>query len=108
MALIEKKVIGWCDISSFHRETMVHSGVLGLGVIAPYRHQGIGRALLERTLTQARTQGFTRIELTVRQSNQRAIALYKKIGFVIEGLHRKAVRINGQYENQLSMALLYD
>jgi RimJ/RimL family protein N-acetyltransferase len=49
---------------------------------------------------------FTRIELTVREANINAIALYKNFGFETEGLHRKAVRIEGRYENTLSMAFV--
>lgn len=36
----------------------------------------------------------------------RAIELYKNLGFVIEGLHRNSIRIDGHYENYISMALL--
>ena len=38
--------------------------------------------------------------------NANAIGLYKSLSFEIEGLHRKAVCIEGQYENLHSMALL--
>jgi ribosomal protein S18 acetylase RimI-like enzyme len=44
--------------------------------------------------------------LTVRERNVNAIALYKSLGFEVEGLHRNAVRIEGQYENLYSMALV--
>jgi diamine N-acetyltransferase len=49
-----------------------------------------------------------RIYLTVLEKNTRAIALYKKLGFVQEGLHEQALFKNGHYENLVSMALLSD
>ncbi len=35
-----------------------------------------------------------------------AIALYKNVGFRAEGLQRNAVRIDGRYENVISMAFV--
>ncbi len=108
IALVEGKVVGWCDITSLHRHAFAHTGSLGIGVLGPYREQGIGLALIRAALDQAKEIGLTRIELTVREKNKRAIALYEKEGFLIEGLHRNAVRIDTKYENQISMALLYE
>ena len=90
------------------RPVFNHAWVLGMGVIGLYRGQGIGKSLLNSALAKAKQKGLTRIELTVRESNKAAIALYKKFGFAIEGLHRNAVCINGKYENHISMALLFD
>lgn len=108
VAIEQEHVIGWCDISPLDRPVFAHSGSLGLGVIQPYRGQGIGHALISEALKQAKAQGLTRIELTVREQNKAAIALYEKHGFVIEGVHKNAVRIDGQYENHIFMALLFE
>jgi len=108
VALVDGMVVGWCDISSLHRPVFAHAGSLGIGVIDGYRGMGIGEALMRAALQKAKTNGLTRIELTVRENNNRAIALYEKLGFVTEGLHRNAVRINGRYENHLSMGLIWD
>jgi ribosomal protein S18 acetylase RimI-like enzyme len=108
IAVIENKVVGWCDITSLNRPILAHAGELGIGVLAAYRGKGIGEALMRAAIEKAKAKGLTRIELTVREYNQPAIALYKKIGFQQEGLHRNAVRIDHVYENYLSMALLFD
>lgn len=101
------QVVGWCDITSLNRPAFEHSGALGIGVIKAYRGQGLGKALMQAALKLAQTKGLTRIELTVRENNHPAIKLYQSLGFVTEGLHKNAVRIDGQYENQLFMALLF-
>ena len=41
------------------------------------------------------------------EDNKNAIALYKKIGFEIEGLMRDAMKVDGVYENTYLMALLF-
>jgi ribosomal protein S18 acetylase RimI-like enzyme len=108
IATLNNKVIGWCDISSLHRHVHAHVGSLGIGVLASYRGKGIGRALMMSALKAAQAKGLTRVELTVRENNKNAIALYKKLGFKAEGYHPKAIKINGIYENQMSMALLFE
>lgn len=108
VAIDEGKVIGWCDISALDRPVFAHIGALGIGILAPYRGQGVGAALLKEALERAKAKGLTRIELTVREQNTTAINLYKKFGFVIEGTHKNAVRIDDHYENHLFMALLFE
>ncbi|MFJ1267921.1 N-acetyltransferase family protein [Legionella lytica] len=108
IALSEGRVIGWCDISSLDRPVFAHVGSLGIGVLAAYRGQGIGKKLMHAAIQQAEQKGLTRIELTVREENLPAIAMYEQFGFVKEGVHKNAVRIEGTYENHIFMALLFD
>jgi RimJ/RimL family protein N-acetyltransferase len=108
IALIDDQPAGWCDVMGNPRETLRHSGVLGMGVVREYRRRGIGAALMQRTLADASAKGFTRIELTVRVDNQPAKRLYEKFGFVVEGLCRRHMRVRGEYHDSYLMALLYD
>ncbi len=108
VALMRKQVIGWCDVQPYDRPTMAHAGILGVGVEARYRGRGIGTALIAAVIERAKAAGLTRVELTVREGNQRAAALYEKLGFVREGLKRNAVRVDGQYENLIAMAMLLE
>jgi hypothetical protein len=48
-----------------------------------------------------------RVELSVRENNASAIALYNRVGFEIEGLQRNATRVDGAYENMVLMAILF-
>lgn len=108
VAIKDDQIIGWCDITSLDRPVFAHIGSLGIGVLAPYRGQGIGKQLMKTAIDHARLKGLTRIELTVREKNTRAIALYKQMGFVIEGTHKNGVCIDGVYENHIFMALLFE
>jgi ribosomal protein S18 acetylase RimI-like enzyme len=76
-------------------------------VIAEFRGQGIGNALLRSVLESAKARGLTRIELTVREKNLPALTLYRKVGFRVEGIKHKGVRLDGEYENLIFMALLF-
>lgn len=108
IAVIDQKIIGWCDISPLNRPVFAHIGSLGIGVLAPYRGLGIGKALMKIALQKAKEKGLTRIELTVREKNLSAIALYEQFGFEKEGVHKNGVCIDGNYENHIFMALLFE
>ena len=107
-AFAGEKLVGWCDVVEKPRTLLAHSGVLGLGVVAGRRGQGIGAALMQRTLQDAKARGFKRIELTVRADNERAKKLYEKVGFEVEGLCRRHMRLRGRYYDSYLMALLFD
>lgn len=99
-------VVGWADALPKTRPAQAHSAILGMGLLPLFRGQGIGALLLRATLDAAAAKGLHRIELTVRESNLNAIALYKRFGFALEGMHKDAVCIDGRYENALCMARL--
>ena len=107
VAMDNKKVIGWCDIVGSNRHACKHLGTLGIGIIKAYRGQGIGYQLINKALVLAKDKGLTRIELTVREDNKRAMELYQKLGFACEGKHINSLLIDGQYHNVISMALLF-
>ena len=107
VAVTAGEVVGWCDVTPKERPIYAHGGVLGMGLLPPFRGWGIGGSLVRSVLAAARTAGLHRVELTVRETNTSAIALYRKVGFAVEGLHRDAVQIDGIYENVISMALLF-
>ncbi len=46
-----------------------------------YRRKGIGKALLEHVIAQARAEGALRVMLLTDRDNERAQALYRKMGF---------------------------
>ena len=55
----------------------------GLCVDTPCRSMGLGSALLEAICTEAKTRGYHAVRLDVIDTNWRAIALYKRLGFQI-------------------------
>ncbi len=51
-------------------------------VLSEYRSSGLGEALLSATTNNLRQRNFRSISLTVTEANSRAVALYKRIGYV--------------------------
>ena len=95
VAVTAGEVVGWCDMTPKERPIYAHGGVLGMGLLPQFRGQGIGTKLIWSVLAAARRSGMHRVELTVREMNTGAIALYRKAGFAVEVLQRDAVRIDG-------------
>ena len=75
LACVETAVVGW--ISGDTDETGCVE--LGMGVLDAFRGQGIGSALMEVIVGWAGAQPLT---LRVFPHNERALALYRKFGFV--------------------------
>lgn len=100
------QVVGWCDMYRIPYEGQGHVGRLGMGIRVDYREQGIGTVLMERVLRNALLAGLERVELEVFSANQRAINLYKKFGFEVEGTRRRARKINGVYDDVIMMGKL--
>ncbi len=62
------------------RTVSPHCATLGMGLLPNYRGQGIGRKLMQRVRSMHLSPSFTRIELTVRETNVSAvIALYQEL-----------------------------
>ena len=57
----------------------------GICVEALARSQGLGSALLEAVCAEARKRGYAEVRLDVIDTNWRAIALYKRLGFEVRG-----------------------
>ena len=108
IAVVGDKIVGWCDIASFNRPAFAHSGVLRMGIVRDYRGIGLGKKLMQIVLDKGREMGLTRVELDVREDNETAIEMYKKFGFVVEGVKRNACKTEGIYSNVMTMGLLFD
>jgi len=106
VALVDGRVVGWCDIQSTFGQARAHVGILGIGLLPDARGHGIGTRLLQSAIATAWSRGLTRIELTVRDDNTTARALYERLGFEHEGIQRRSMRVDGHYYDCFAMALL--
>jgi L-phenylalanine/L-methionine N-acetyltransferase len=81
-----------------------HIGALGMAVTLNVRGCGIGTALITKVIEEATSVGLNRLELTVHSENLAALALYKKVGFAIEGTQQSGWCLRGKYSDVYSMA----
>jgi RimJ/RimL family protein N-acetyltransferase len=68
---------------------------------------GLGTAMLTKLIELAKKERLHRIGLSVIVDNKRAINLYRKFGFKIEGVMKDAYfGEDGKYHDELVMGLL--
>jgi len=91
-----------CDRARRPRER--HLCEFGVTVARAYRGIGVGRALLETLEVWAAEQGVEKIMLRVFDTNDRARALYEKMGYAFEGTERRAVKFPDEYIDAIRMA----
>ena len=101
-----QKVVGMLGLHLNDRRR-IHVGSIGMFVHDDYQNQGIGSRLMEAMLDLADNWlNLKRIELTVFTDNERAIHMYQKYSFVIEGTHKQYAMREGVYVDAHSMARL--
>ena len=100
----DNKIIGFCALVGGVQNRVKHVASLVMGVQKSHWGKGVGSALISLAIEKASQIGITRFELTVHVSNEPAIVLYKKFGFVIEGEKNSSIKLNGVLVNEYSMA----
>jgi RimJ/RimL family protein N-acetyltransferase len=75
-------VVGWAIARRHQARGPVAQ--LGIAIAAPWRRKGVGTAVLDAVICEARRSGIHSIQLTVLKANKAAIALYSKFGFARE------------------------
>ena len=80
---------------------------VGMMVRADQQRRGLGRALLDAALAEARrADGLVLLTLSVTADNQAAIRLYERFGFVRCGSLPRAIRVDGGYHAKDQMVRL--
>jgi len=83
-----------------------HSAYIVIGIVKDYRGQGVGRKLFKELEQWASKHNIQRLELTVVTRNEAGLALYKKIGFEIEGTKKHSLFIDGEFVDEFYMSKL--
>ena len=87
-------------------ESNRHVGVLRAIAVAPaQRGTSLAQELMRAAIAAARERGMRKLCLTVLGSNPRAIAFYKRHGFVVEGTLRDEFLLRDVYVDDVLMAL---
>lgn len=74
--------LGAITVKPNDAEQPVRGWRIGIGVAPSARGQGVGQRLIECSLDFARQAGAEYVSLLVDPANTRAIALYRRVGFV--------------------------
>ena len=103
---IENKIVGICSIEGVNKIRIKHRVDLAITVLKNYWGNKIGEKLIDYAIEYCKSNSIKKIELTVRIDNERALKLYKKFGFEIEGEIKKFIYFGGNYYNCYFMGLL--
>ena len=103
---IENKIVGMCSIEGINKIRIKHRVDLAITVLKNYWGNKIGEKLIDYAIEYCKSNCIKKIELTVRIDNKRALKLYKKFGFEIEGEIKNFIYLNGNYYNCYCMGLL--
>lgn len=101
------------DAGMFKLVPMKHrnSHIIYLGGVAidpACRGRGLGEIMLQEVIAEVKQMGYKRMELTVATANTRAVTLYEKCGFTIEGLLKDYTFLTSEdrYIDEYVLALL--
>ncbi|WP_019376650.1 GNAT family N-acetyltransferase [Virgibacillus halodenitrificans] len=89
------QVVGWIVFMSQNRIRLSHTGSFGMMIEKNFRNMGIGKLLINGILDWAEVNPcIEKVSLGVFSTNKRAIALYKKMGFIEEGRKVREFKIS--------------
>ncbi|MCM3609825.1 GNAT family N-acetyltransferase [Planococcus sp. MERTA32b] len=89
VAEAEGRIVGFsrCEGNSLKRTA--HQVEFGVGVLQAYWGYGIGKNLLKESIDWADSNHVRKMTLKVLEINKKAILLYEKCGFEVEGILRE-------------------
>jgi putative acetyltransferase len=107
VAVVDGKVVGQMGVHTSDKPRRKHVATLALAVCSSVQGKGVGHALMNAGVELCDNWlNIRKIELQVYIDNERAIALYKRHGFEIEGELKAYGFKAGKYVNAYSMGRL--
>lgn len=101
VAVVDGVVAGTAGIEAVGAKyKLKHRAELGIAILKEYWGLGLGKALMEACIECAKEAGYTQLELNAVAENERAVTLYKKMGFVEYGRNPRGFnsRVSGYQE----------
>jgi RimJ/RimL family protein N-acetyltransferase len=63
--------------------------------------------MMQEVIAWSLAAGLKRLELTVHTTNLRAVSVYLRHGFLVEGMHRSSLLVDGKYVDEYFMSLIH-
>jgi len=106
VAEYEGKIIGNIDLTGSRRKIMEHTAVIGMGMLHEWQNIGLDTALLSAIIEWAKNNSILElIWLQVYTENESGLNLYKKMGFVENGIIQNFFKQDHNYFHNLTMTL---
>lgn len=98
------KLVGFLSGDRGFAKRVSHSCYIVIGILKDFAHKGLGTMLFIEMEKWAQSNNVLRLELTVMTHNTAAINLYKKMGFKVEGVKEKSLKIVDKYIDEYYMS----
>ncbi len=103
------RIVGHAQIYKNPHPRRKRTGGLIIYLHQDFHNVGLGTYMLEQLLELARKEKMHRLTLGVVADNKRAIHVYEKLGFQIEGIMKDAYfGADNRYHDELIMGLILD
>lgn len=104
-AFVDNVVIGDLGITQIRNHMKYsHRAYMGISIQKQYCNMGLGSAMIEYAVKQAKANGFEQLELGVFEDNTEAIHIYEKFGFQKYGVQPRAFKLkDGTYRDEIIM-----
>jgi RimJ/RimL family protein N-acetyltransferase len=107
IAEYENQIVGSIDLTGGRRNRIRHTSLIGIGMLAAWQGVGLGTVLFECIIDWARWHSpIELLWLEVVGANEKALALYQKMGFTETGRQQRYFRLTEtRYEDNVIMSL---
>lgn len=104
VVVVQDRIVGFSRCEGVYLKRSAHKVEFGVCVLQEFWGYGIGKNLLQESISWADANGIRKIMLNVLETNEKAIQLYKSLGFEIEGvLKQDKLLADGMYYNTIMM-----
>ncbi|MCI3919201.1 GNAT family N-acetyltransferase [Paenibacillus sp. TRM 82003] len=104
VAVVDRRVVGFSRCEGTQLKRLSHKVDFGVAVLKDYWGHSIGSNLLKQSIAWADANGIAKIALQVLETNAKAIELYRRHGFEIEGVLKNDKKLSdGIYYHTVAM-----
>lgn len=104
VAEVDERIIGFSRCAGNNLKRTSHKVEFGVCVLKEFWGYGVGQNLLKESIDWADSNDIRKMNLSVLETNEKAIKLYEKYGFEVEGtLKNDKLLSDGKYYHTILM-----
>lgn len=104
VAEVHNRIVGFSRCEGENLKRLSHKVKFGVCILKEFWGYGMGKRLLQQSIHWADENEIKKISLQVLETNEKAIQLYKKLGFEIEGILKNDKKLSDEkYYNTVLM-----
>lgn len=104
VASVNGRIVGFSRCEGNYLNRFSHKVEFGVCVLKEFWGYGIGKNLLKESISWVDSNNIKKMTLNVLETNDKAIQLYKKLGFEVEGILKKdKILSDGKYYSTVLM-----